>query len=71
MGGANRPDKQLAVEPEEKFVPKNDYSCCGPPPGLGITQEEASFHCKDTSLCELSCGNVTMDRNKKYECYSP
>ena len=22
-GGANRPDKQLAVEPEEKFVPKN------------------------------------------------
>ena len=22
-GGGNRPDKQLAVEPEEKFVPKN------------------------------------------------
>ena len=22
-GGANRPDKQLEVEPEEKFVPKN------------------------------------------------
>ena len=22
-GGANRPDKQLAVESEEKFVPKN------------------------------------------------
>ena len=64
-GGAYiRPDKQLEVEPEEKLSPKM-LQLHGPPPGLGITQEEASFHCKDTSLCELTCGNVIMDRKLK------
>ena len=61
------PDKQLAVEPEEKFVPKNATAA------VVHLQDwvSPSFHCKDTSLCELLCGNVTIDRNKKYECYSP
>ena len=56
-GGANRSCKQLAVELEEYNLPTRRLQLLWSTSGSG-----PSSHCKDSSLlCELSCGNVTMD----------
>ena len=58
-GGANRPDKQLAVEPEEQFTNKNAITAVVHIQDWASLKKKLSLTVK-TPLYndELSCGNV-------------